>query len=72
MVLVVALVVLGPARLPDAARTVGKAMGELRRATAGLQSEVRDAFADAPPAYPTPRTEEPAPSDAPSPYQREG
>ncbi len=72
VVLVVALVVLGPARLPEAARTVGKAMGELRRATAGLQSEVRDAFSDAPPVYPTPRTEERASTDAPSPSQREG
>lgn len=63
VVLVVALVVLGPNRLPDAARTVGKAMGELRRATAGLQSEVRDAFSEAPPVYPSPRIDEPAPSD---------
>lgn len=72
VVLVVALVVLGPNRLPDAARSVGKAMGELRRATAGLQSEVRDAFSDAPPVYPSPRTEDPAPGDAPPADRREG
>lgn len=62
MVLVVALIVLGPARLPEAARTVGKAVNELRRATSGLQSEVRDAFSEPPPVYPTPRTDEPAPT----------
>jgi len=48
VILVVALVVLGPNRLPDAARSVGKAMAELRRMTTGFQSEVRDAFAEPP------------------------
>lgn len=57
VVIVVALVVLGPARLPEAARSVGKAMHELRRATSGLQAEVRDAFSESPPVYPTPRTD---------------
>lgn len=54
VVLVVALIVLGPNRLPDAARSMGKAMAELRRVTSGVQAEVRDAFAEAPPTYPTP------------------
>lgn len=49
VVLVVALVVLGPNRLPDAARSVGKAMAELRRMTSGFQAEVRDAFSEPPP-----------------------
>lgn len=48
VILVVALVVLGPNRLPDAARSVGKAMAELRRMTTGFQTEVRDAFAEPP------------------------
>lgn len=60
VVLVVALVVLGPNRLPDAARSMGKALAELRRMTSGVQAEVRDAFAD-PPTYPKPP---PAPTDA--------
>ncbi|HUR19084.1 MAG TPA: Sec-independent protein translocase protein TatB [Acidimicrobiales bacterium] len=63
VVLIVALIVLGPARLPEAARTVGKAVSELRRATAGLQSEVREAFSEAQPVYPTTRMDEPAPAD---------
>ena len=53
VVLVVALIVLGPNRLPDAARSVGKAMAELRRVSSGVQAEMRDAFAE-PPTYPTP------------------
>ncbi|HVM02053.1 MAG TPA: twin-arginine translocase TatA/TatE family subunit [Acidimicrobiales bacterium] len=55
VVLLVALIVLGPTRLPDAARSVGKALAELRRVTAGVQAEVRDAFAE-PPTYPRPPT----------------
>ncbi|MFP5376390.1 MAG: twin-arginine translocase TatA/TatE family subunit [Acidimicrobiia bacterium] len=55
VVLVVALIVLGPTRLPEAARSVGKALAELRRVTTGVQAEVRDAFAE-PPTYPRPPT----------------
>lgn len=54
VVLVVALIVLGPNRLPDAARSVGKAMAEFRRVSSGMQAEVREAFAESPPTYPTP------------------
>ncbi|MDP9071050.1 MAG: Sec-independent protein translocase protein TatB [Actinomycetota bacterium] len=63
VVLVVALVVLGPARLPDAARSVGRAVSEFRRVTSGLQSEVREAFADPPPSFsPPPPEDVPRPS----------
>jgi sec-independent protein translocase protein TatB len=41
-----ALVVLGPHRLPDAARTAGRFLGQLRRMSSSFQSEVRDALAD--------------------------
>ena len=54
VVLVVALLVLGPQKLPDAARSVGRAIGEIRRYTAGFQNEMRDAFADPPPSTPPP------------------
>ena len=40
VILVVALVVLGPKRLPELARTLGKTMSELRRQT----SEIMDEF----------------------------
>lgn len=56
VVLVIALVVLGPSRLPDAARSLGKALNEFRRMSSGLQAEVRDAFAE-PPTYPSPQTD---------------
>lgn len=58
VILVVALLVLGPSKLPEAARQIGRAMAEFRRVTAGFQDEVRDAFQE-----PTPST--PAPPPAP-------
>jgi sec-independent protein translocase protein TatB len=39
-----ALIVLGPKRLPEAARQVGKVMGDIRRLSSGFQDEVRTAF----------------------------
>jgi Tat protein translocase TatB subunit len=44
VILLVALIVLGPNRLPDAARQVGRAVAELRRLSAGFQAEMRDAM----------------------------
>lgn len=45
-ILAVALIVLGPNRLPDAVRTVGRVVGELRRISGGFQDELRNAFDD--------------------------
>src|SRR5262245_25588722 len=39
VILVVALVVLGPQRLPELARTLGKAMAEFRRQTSDMMDE---------------------------------
>lgn len=63
LVLVVALFVLGPSRLPHAARQVGQALAEFRRVTSGFQSEMRDAMTvtPAPMAQPTPDPESPLP-----------
>jgi sec-independent protein translocase protein TatB len=44
VILLVALIVLGPHRLPDAARQAGKIMGDLRRMSAGFQNELRSAL----------------------------
>lgn len=44
VILVVALLVLGPNKLPEVARQVGKAIGEVRRLGAGFQAEMRDAM----------------------------
>lgn len=72
VILVVALLVLGPERLPGAARQAGRVMGELRRISSGLQAELRDAMeiddgpsprpllGDPPPLAPSPFPEDPA------------
>ena len=44
VILVVALIVLGPTRLPEAGRQVGKALSEIRRWTQDMKSEVTQAF----------------------------
>jgi len=44
VILVVALLVLGPAKLPEAARSAGRTIGELRRMSSGFQAELRDAL----------------------------
>jgi sec-independent protein translocase protein TatB len=44
IILLVALIVLGPEKLPDAIRKVGRVYGELRRMSAGFQSELKDAL----------------------------
>lgn len=45
VIVVVALVVLGPQRLPEAMRQVGRGVGEIRRWTTQVTSEVQSAFA---------------------------
>lgn len=43
VILIVALIVLGPERLPEIARALGKGLAELRRATSGLTDELQNA-----------------------------
>ena len=43
VIMVVALVVLGPKRLPEVARSLGKGLAEFRRATSGITDELRNA-----------------------------
>ena len=82
VVLAVALIVLGPKRLPEAGRQVGRALGEVRRWSESMQAEVKAVLEDdveAPPPAPwvsplpqpddngaDPRLEE-RPDDVPSP-----
>ena len=47
VIAVVALVVLGPDKLPGALRQVGTVVGELRRISQGFQTDLRGAIADA-------------------------
>ena len=44
VILFLALIVLGPQRLPDAAKQIGKFMGEMRRMSSGFQQELRAAL----------------------------
>lgn len=71
IVLVVALIVLGPDKLPDALRKAGRLFAEVRRITSGLQDELRDALneataipstPDAPPAPPAEAERQPEPT----------
>jgi Tat protein translocase TatB subunit len=67
VILVIALLVLGPNKLPEAARQVGRIMGELRKVGAGFQAEMRDAMREPvtlTPAEPVGR-DEPAEPDEP-------
>lgn len=43
VIMVVALIVLGPKRLPDVARALGKGLAEFRRATADINEELQKA-----------------------------
>jgi len=67
VILVVALVVLGPQRLPELARTLGKAMAELRRQTNDVMEEFQlqamlDDDQPRRPAKPTPPPVPPTPA----------
>jgi sec-independent protein translocase protein TatB len=44
VILLVALIALGPAQLPEAARKVGRVMGEVRKVSSNFQRELTSAF----------------------------
>ncbi|QGG95286.1 Sec-independent protein translocase protein TatB [Actinomarinicola tropica] len=46
VILLVALVVLGPDKLPGAVRKVGQVVSEVRKISAGFQAEMRTAMLD--------------------------
>lgn len=64
VILVVALIVFGPAKLPELARSLGRAMHEFRRASNDLRTSFNEAI------EPPPRAEPPRPAPAiPPPVQ---
>ncbi|MDQ6927711.1 MAG: Sec-independent protein translocase protein TatB [Actinomycetota bacterium] len=68
VILVVALIVLGPERLPKAARQIGKALAEVKHWSGGIQDEVRNAFNADPDPQPQPQPSQPSPQpDPPAP-----
>lgn len=44
VIMLIALIVLGPEKLPNAARQAGKYLGDFRRMSNGFQRELRDAM----------------------------
>jgi sec-independent protein translocase protein TatB len=76
VILVVALVVLGPSRLPELAKTLGKAMAEFRRQSTDIMDEFQqqmrveeDAARRAKAKQPTPPTPPSATGGTPPPTQ---
>jgi sec-independent protein translocase protein TatB len=63
VIVLLALIVLGPQRMPDAMRSVGRVVGQIRRISSGFQDELRDAFDDSDVTEParTPRRPEAVP-----------
>jgi sec-independent protein translocase protein TatB len=53
VILVVALIIFGPTRLPELARSLGRAMAEFRRASTDLRSTFEEAARDPKPAPPS-------------------
>ncbi len=73
VILVLALVVLGPDKLPETARSIGKHIGDVRRISNGFRAEITNAMdltsttaAPAPPALPD-HDLEPVPPVPPAP-----
>jgi sec-independent protein translocase protein TatA len=63
VILVVALVVLGPKRLPEAGRQIGRFVSEVRHWSSAIQSEIRDVIdLEGEPQPPPPATAPPAPA----------
>ena len=58
VILVVALLVLGPSKLPEAARQIGNVMTQVRQMSSGFQNELKSAMDTAvdPAAPPQPRS----------------
>jgi len=66
LILAVALIILGPRKLPEIARALGKGISEFRRATSDLKDEIRKVEEEIEEPPPQARTEdEPPPSTAP-------
>jgi len=71
VILIVALIVLGPKKLPEAGRQVGKAISEVRKWSQGFQDEIRGAMdpSASPPSYTQPQPGYQPPATYPTPAE---
>lgn len=46
LILVIALIVFGPNKLPEIGRAVGKSIREFKRATEGITNDIKEEFQD--------------------------
>ena len=67
VILVVALIVFGPTRLPELARSLGRAMAEFRRASTDLRQTFNESLQNPPPTAPAPPAAAPPVIAAPAP-----
>jgi Tat protein translocase TatB subunit len=76
LILALALIVLGPKRLPEVARMLGKGLSEFRRATDELKDELRQVDLESEPSSVKPKPADPAPpptsESSPSPAPSQG
>lgn len=56
VILLIALIVFGPTRLPEMGRTIGKSLREFRRTASDLRAEIESDLDDEPPTVPNMRS----------------
>lgn len=44
IILLIALIVVGPGKLPEVAQSLGKAINEFKKATTGIKKEIQDSI----------------------------
>lgn len=70
LILVLALLIFGPKRLPQIGRTIGRALGEFRRASTELKRTVESEMAEVDEAIASPPSRDERPSGAPQAVER--
>jgi len=63
LILLIALIVVGPGKLPDVARSLGKGLSEFKKVTTGVRKEFQDAVNLDDLTKPAPKTVPPNPLD---------